>query len=190
MAPSINLLFATAIYSEFFDIDLDALESACLSTMKQMNSRVRSNRGGWQSSDVQDDMFFITSSLAECIKKSVDKFTDTLGLHDVNLDNMWININGKNHYNAPHTHPAAVISGVFYVRVPEDSGNIVFMHPALNLLERDWSKRQNRDTGHNSETFMMQPKENLLLLFPSWVNHSVESNQNDENRISISFNFS
>ena len=33
------------------------------------------------------------------------------------------------------------------------------------------------------------PKENMLLVFPSWVPHAVETNLSDEDRISLSFNF-
>ena len=32
-------------------------------------------------------------------------------------------------------------------------------------------------------------KENMLLVFPSWVPHAVETNLSDEDRISLSFNF-
>ncbi len=34
------------------------------------------------------------------------------------------------------------------------------------------------------------PKENLLIVFPSWVPHAVETNLSKEDRISLSFNFS
>jgi len=33
------------------------------------------------------------------------------------------------------------------------------------------------------------PKSNMLLIFPSWMNHSVEANLNNDPRISVSFNF-
>ena len=34
------------------------------------------------------------------------------------------------------------------------------------------------------------PKENMLIVFPSWVPHAVETNLSKEDRISLSFNFS
>ena len=33
------------------------------------------------------------------------------------------------------------------------------------------------------------PKDNLLLLFPSWLKHSVNSNMSKSERYSISFNY-
>ena len=34
----------------------------------------------------------------------------------------------------------------------------------------------------------INPKNNLLLLFPSWLEHDVEENKSDDERISIAFN--
>ena len=36
---------------------------------------------------------------------------------------------------------------------------------------------------------MLQPKENLLIVFPGWIPHAVEMISSSEDRISISFNF-
>ena len=42
----------------------------------------------------------------------------------------------------------------------------------------------------NSYSFSFKPAVNRLVLFPSWLEHSVEPNLNpDKKRISFSFNF-
>ena len=35
----------------------------------------------------------------------------------------------------------------------------------------------------------VKPVEKLLIVFPSWLPHSVDSNDTDEARISLSFNY-
>ena len=40
----------------------------------------------------------------------------------------------------------------------------------------------------NSTTQTFSPKPNTLLLFPPWIDHKVEINKTDEERISIAFN--
>ena len=35
----------------------------------------------------------------------------------------------------------------------------------------------------------VKPEEKLLIVFPSWLPHSVEPNDIDEERISLSFNY-
>ena len=36
--------------------------------------------------------------------------------------------------------------------------------------------------------YYVQPKENLMILFPSWLMHSVDASASDDDRISLSFN--
>ena len=40
----------------------------------------------------------------------------------------------------------------------------------------------------NSNIWWYTPQDNVLILFPSWLKHQVETNQSEEDRISISFN--
>ena len=39
-----------------------------------------------------------------------------------------------------------------------------------------------------TKKFKMNPKDNSLVLFPSWVPHEVEENKSDRQRINIAFN--
>ena len=43
--------------------------------------------------------------------------------------------------------------------------------------------------GYDYPINTIAPKENMLVIFPSWVPHAVEINLSDEERISLSFNF-
>ena len=45
------------------------------------------------------------------------------------MNSMWININGPGNYNHSHNHPGCDLSGVLWLKVPENSGNIVFESP-------------------------------------------------------------
>jgi hypothetical protein len=64
------------------------------------------------------------------------------------------------------------ISGVVYVKVPEgDSGTLQFASP----YEFNYS-------------YPHKPKEGELVLFPTYVGHSVTPNYSQEDRISLAFN--
>jgi alcohol dehydrogenase YqhD (iron-dependent ADH family) len=41
---------------------------------------------------------------------------------------------------------------------------------------------------HNSCVWNIKPAQNQLILFPSWLNHSVERNLNKKDRMCIAFN--
>tara|TARA_R100000234_G_C4943338_1_gene153915 strand:- start:399 stop:755 length:357 start_codon:yes stop_codon:yes gene_type:complete len=96
---------------------------------------------------------------------------------------MWFNVNGRNHYNAKHTHSTpnfpCTISGVFYISIPKPGmGNITFYNDAPSYMKELHSK-----------SMSIEPKENALILFPSWLEHSVSQSKSDEPRISMSFNY-
>ena len=56
-------------------------------------------------------------------------------------------------------------------------------------MGRDWHHPEKTDGNHsNSEQWIFEPKENILLLFPSWLQHNVLPHLGKEERVSISFN--
>ena len=91
------------------------------------------------------------------------------------LHSKWAHIHEKNMSTNIHDHYPCDISTVFYVSVPEGSGNICF-HPSYNKysLARE----------------MFQPHEGMFLIFPGTLQHSVTRNHSEQPRISLSFNFS
>jgi uncharacterized protein (TIGR02466 family) len=43
-------------------------------------------------------------------------------------------------------------------------------------------------TIHLAHSVQWEPKENTLIFFPSWLQHEVQINNSDEDRVIISFN--
>ena len=102
----------------------------------------------------------------------------------------WVNINPPSGYNVKHCHPCSDLAGVLWIKVPENSGSISFYSPyAFSAYEEifsyndDFKKQLNY---YHDYTFI--PKEGLLVLFPSHLEHSVSVNKSEEDRISASFN--
>jgi len=106
---------------------------------------------------------------------------------DIALTSAWLNVNNTRQcMNSEHVH-GDVFSGVFYLQAPEESGKLVLSNPAINRM---WdgcylAVQKNQFTG---ETIRIEPVEGNIILFPSYLPHSVETNNHDEERISISFN--
>lgn len=182
---TIDNLFISPIGRILLDLDLNDLEQECLNQKEQdPNGRSISNIGGWQSDNIKD----INNPLFETIEYWCNSFAANIGLNPVCLDHAWININGKYHCNRLHDHQGSVLSGVYYIKVPKNSGNINFHHPMKKVISRDWSDAVSNCTPVSSQTWFFEPKPNLLMIFPSWIDHEVEPNLSDEYRISISFN--
>jgi uncharacterized protein (TIGR02466 family) len=74
-----------------------------------------------------------------------------------------------------HTHPGHLLSGVYYVRMPERAGHIVFHDPRGPRFPFDQREQ-------------VQPRPGDLILFPSWLAHTVTPTGGESERISIAFN--
>jgi uncharacterized protein (TIGR02466 family) len=155
-----------------------------------LQGKTASNIGGWQSkdlraTDVSNYSEFI--SLIGEVTKIANKISDLWNLErSLEVGNFWININNFKDYNVPHYHPGSIFSLVYYVKVNDKSGRIVFKRPDLQEHYINTSSANQ----YTFKTFYFSPNEGDFVLFPSYIEHCVESNSDDESRISISFNFS
>ena len=182
-------LFSVPILEKTFDFDLADMEYDCYCKREIDRGANVSNINGWQSSRLNIgntplDYFF------DEMLTNAKEFADKISLRsNLIMTTAWININGPGAYNQVHDHPKCMLSGVFYVKTPEDCGNIEFRHPSLSPISRDWSKKQEEYNKYTSPVWRFIPKENTLYIFPSWLDHQVFPNRSNEDRISISFNF-
>ena len=94
-----------------------------------------------------------------------------------------INVNRPLSYNHPHTHNGSHISGVYVVKKPLDSGNFFMYDPRVQL---NGIVEPKTTMGKRLKIYNMQ--EGDILFFPSWLSHSVDLNNSNEDRITISFN--
>jgi uncharacterized protein (TIGR02466 family) len=103
------------------------------------------------------------------------------------LENFWININSPGRFNKPHLHPGTLFSGVYYVKTDDDTGPISFH----NQTDKDFILQFYTDKPNqfNISTVSYKPIIGRVVIFPSWVSHSVDPNQSNQDRISISFDF-
>lgn len=137
----------------------------------------KSNFGGWQSQPNLEQVG-IFQELVKNITFATDKILAQYTLEKYPITTMWANINNKYNSNAHHTHDG-LLSGVFYLETPENSGKIVFASP---IIRAGYSRIAHRPN------YGITPEPLSLLIFPSWLEHYVEPNYSEERRISISFN--
>ena len=192
-------LFPSIIGGKDLQEDNDAILEYCMKKQEESEGRIISNRGGWQSDDlVYEDWKDIhaMSSLFRNIEGQVNQYRLDNGLREdayCFIENWWININSRNSTNGLHVHPLSYISGVYYVKSdPELHGPICFDSP-LKVKSAMYSGAivPNDDQEANfftASAWKYNPDPGKLLLFPSWLEHSVGPSQTDDIRVSISFN--
>lgn len=92
----------------------------------------------------------------------------------------WINVYEKGDYQEIHTHANSHLSLVYYVKVPPNSGQIIFSNPTY-LTE----SMPIDDNGSVRYT----PEESDILIFKSSLAHRVSRSQSDQLRVSVALNF-
>ena len=102
----------------------------------------------------------------------------------------WLQYNKPQSHFFRHDHYGALVSGVVYLQTPEKCGDIVF-HTPLELRRAHgtfYSRLKVQENNYNYDDIRITPQKGLMLLFDSWLQHTVERNYSTDNRISISFN--
>lgn len=112
-----------------------------------------------------------------------------LGGRKLVCDSLWINVLPPGGMHGAHIHPLSVLSGTFYVAVPDGAGAIRFEDPRHPLMMAAPPRR--KDARPDQRPFVaLAPAPGTLLLWESWLRHDVPLNQSEEDeRISVSFNY-
>jgi uncharacterized protein (TIGR02466 family) len=166
----------------------DTLEETIISMWKKGNgSYIKENKYiSWDDINLLPDF----KQLCDIIVSETD---DILNFLKVKRDshyiaNMWANVTCKNQSHVKHTHPNSFLSGVFYVKTPENCNPIVFSDPRSGngVIEPDYIELNN----FNCRRQLIKPNKGDILFWPSWLPHAVESpgSEEDHVRISIAFN--
>ena len=158
---------------------------------KNKIGNTHSNRGGWHSPN-----FDLVNEGPPI--NFINKFKDFLK-HIISSDMgweyipnkqrivaMWAIINKKNSFNVRHNHQNCYLSASYYVRKPEDSGDITFFDPKEAKTYR--FPKIEKYTEYSTEIVTIEPEEGDLLIFPSYLYHAVGENLSDDNRVVVSFN--
>jgi uncharacterized protein (TIGR02466 family) len=102
------------------------------------------------------------------------------------ITNMWATIYPKGAYVPEHIHNNSLYSGVYYVKAKPSCGNLVFKDPAY--ISKTMSSQIGTGFPNIPIVHTQEVEEGLMVLFPSWLPHSSQPNESDEDRIILSFN--
>ena len=165
----------------------------------------RSNDGGWQSADdFQRWGGAEGASILDAARQLADKLT-VVPPYDAAVRppiawkiHAWANINRHGDANARHVHGGAVWSGIFYVDdggiagAATLGGGLELWDPrgGLALMYAPTAKLTTAGSVNAGLAELHYPKTGQLLMFPSWLPHSVEPYRGGAVRISVAFNLS
>ena len=137
--------------------------------------------------------FPIFKELVDILDKHVAAFAKEchfdLGDKELKLEDIWINILPEGGIHTAHIHPHSVISGTTYVSMPEGTSAIKFEDPRLAMMMA--APGRTKDAPEHLKQFVyVKPAVGDVLLWESWLRHEVPMNMAEDERITVSFNYS
>lgn len=163
---------------------------------KDYITKIDYERNSVDNADMSKE-YYVLEQLSDLKKEILNRVEDFTKNHlkiskrfDFYILNSWSNKHNHNDWSHSHYHGNSLISGVYYLNTPKNSGNIEFIknHLYNNMFSESFIFNYSKDTLTNTECVRIIPREGLLLLFPSHLQHKVTKNKTNESRYSIAFN--
>ena len=189
-ASDVIPMFPTLVWKILLEAELrsaiDVKILAALEGIRRGLPRLEAGQG-WQSEQTLHARGEFLD-LAACVgnaTRSVLRFL-RIGDQAVEITGCWATVLARGAAHKAHSHPNNFLSGVYYVRTRPGSDAINFHDPRTQagvirppVVEL---------TSENTDQVVVRVTNGTLLMFPSYLEHSVDANASGEERISVSFN--
>jgi uncharacterized protein (TIGR02466 family) len=182
----INTLFPIAVYDKKLDRDISEKEKE---QIYDLSKNTVNNKNNICTSGVDvlklSSLYSIKNFINSCLNEYVNNVIKPKHNLKLQITESWVNYNNKNQSHHRHYHKNSIISGVFYFNCIEND-EIIF----YNKLDQfsSFEPEVLEYTNLNSNSWNYPVCKNKLLLFPSYLEHSVSENNEEKTRISLSFN--
>ena len=165
------------------------VNSKILQVIKQINPDLANlpPSGSWQSEQNLHNREQLVD-LISCIHSTAKTILQFLKVayDSIEVTSCWANVNASEASHAIHSHPNNFLSGIYYVSTHPgaDSVNFHDPRPQTGIIRPPVTQL----TSQNTDQVVVRVSDGMLLMFPSYLAHSVAPNESDKLRISISFN--
>ena len=194
----IEAFFPSPVQISLVD-DAERLNRRLLQTIEAMRKVVPNTRpDSWVSTvfttlNGADQLHLMPefADLHQIILREARHFAEALRFynpdHPPRVTDCWFNVYGPKDGQEIHHHANNVISGSYYVKAPEGCSGIMFHSPVADtMLIPPYSEINDL----NTSAVEVNVRPGMLVLFRSWLKHSVRPSLTAKERISISFNIS
>ena len=181
--------FPTSVYGKDIKLDNDKLAQHIIGWSNQDKGVEKTNYKGWHSTTdmaLKPEYHPLVNELVIMCKEVFNE--EWLDREPV-LGNMWANINPKDGLNQPHIHPNSLFSGVYYIKSNPQAGRLKIYDPRAGSQIVMPNRKKGKPPKHLWRDANIDPIPGRIIIFPAWLWHSVEPNQSNDLRISVSFNF-
>ena len=142
---------------------------------------------GWQSEQTLHERDELRELVA-CVHTAVQSILRFLhiGYENFEITACWASALAKGATHRAHSHPNNYLSAVYYVRAHSGADTINFHDPRnqTGIIRPPVVEL----SAENTDQVVVKVKTGTLLVFPAYLQHSVDANATEEERVSISLN--
>jgi uncharacterized protein (TIGR02466 family) len=184
MKHTIFPVFSTPIFATRIKVD----ENIIKELDKEKQIKINSEKYAGSTSE---NKFILNNQKYEDLKETI---MDTLEFYnnsylkydtEFQMTTSWIAKTFPKTFSALHNHTNSFLSGVLYLTVPDNSGDIMFENMNVHSVQI----KTTEDTIYNSNRFLFNPAPGIIVFFPSNTYHKVLENNSNSERLSLAFNF-
>ena len=178
-------IFPTPIYTTKLDRELTRLELKFVEKIKKESYYNGQNTTSNSNYILNEKPFLnLKKELNLRVKDYFEKVISSTDLVIPFITQSWLNYTEKDQYHPKHSHSNSFVSGVFYINCHKELDKITFFNDDYKTIKpevKTWNL-------YNSESWWFPVKTNDIIMFPSSLNHMVETKEGDNTRISLAFN--
>jgi len=104
--------------------------------------------------------------------------------NDFKITTSWYTKSSYNNIGSFHNHSNNFYSGIYYIDVDNNSGDIEFCDFTSSFFQLN-PIEYNID---NSKSWLFKPKNDMIIFFPSQLHHTIHLNKSKKDRYSLAFN--
>ena len=97
----------------------------------------------------------------------------------------WVDVARPGMQQNEHAHEGSLLSAIYYVEAAEGCGDLVFQDPVAARRAHRAFTGTNARTMQSAQQMNHTPIEGRMLMFESWLPHSVSGNKSTTPRVSI-----
>jgi len=141
---------------------------------------------GWQSRHGLHELERFRE-VVDCINEAAESVLEYLkiGRESFMITGCWANVSAPGAGHRVHNHPNNYLSGVYYVRTHQGANTINFLdpRPQTAIIRPPITEL----TAENTEQIVVSVKDGMLLMFPAWLQRSVDPNRSAT--LAVGFHF-
>tara|TARA_R100001369_G_C3266087_1_gene159086 strand:- start:102 stop:740 length:639 start_codon:yes stop_codon:yes gene_type:complete len=191
-ATSIDGLFCTPIYRSVIPDSLYGLFTQSEQKFfEDSKEKVNKNAGNVNTRDTYILDNTKLKSLKHKVMSHVESYFEKVYAPSTNvipyITQSWINYTNENEFHHKHSHANSLVSGVLYLNADIDLDSITFYttRPSQTIKI---DPREDSYNVFNSSQWNYPVKTGDIVLFPSSIDHSVDTKEGKNTRMSLAFN--